>query len=149
MSGKVYNVGTGSSVTLLDLVAALNRVLGKSIVAAHGPARVGDIRDSRAKIGRIRAELGYEPSVAFEEGCSERWGSELGWKWSFWTALALGFDENELKRARNSRNWTKWHRNRPLTTLNRVFPRIAFLTPPLHPPILHRLESAPEIPLFC
>jgi UDP-glucose 4-epimerase len=74
VSGRVYNVGTGSSVTLLDLVSALNRVLGKSIVPTHGPARVGDIRHSRARIGRIRAELGYEPSVAFEEGLRQTLG---------------------------------------------------------------------------
>ena len=59
VSGNVYNVGTGSSVTLLELVAALNRVLGKSITPAHAAARAGDIRHSRAKIDRIRTDLGY------------------------------------------------------------------------------------------
>jgi UDP-glucose 4-epimerase len=68
VSGRAYNVGTGKSVTLLELAAALNRVLGKSIQPAHGPARASDIQHSRAKIGRIRAELGYEPRVSFEEG---------------------------------------------------------------------------------
>jgi UDP-glucose 4-epimerase len=68
VSGNVYNVGTGKSVTLLDLVSALNRVLGKSIVPAHGPTRAGDIRHSRAKIERIRSGLDYEPQVSFEEG---------------------------------------------------------------------------------
>lgn len=68
IGGKVYNVGTGSSVTLLELVAALNRVLGKSAVPVHGPARAGDIRHSRAKIERIVTELGYRQTVKFEEG---------------------------------------------------------------------------------
>jgi UDP-glucose 4-epimerase len=68
VSGRVYNVGTGGSVTLLELVAALNRVLGTNAVPAHGPARAGDIRHSKAKIDRIRADLGYNPSVPFEEG---------------------------------------------------------------------------------
>lgn len=68
VSGNVYNVGTGNSVTLLDLVAALNRVLGKNITAAHAPPRVGDIRHSRAKIDRIRMDLGFEARVSFEEG---------------------------------------------------------------------------------
>jgi UDP-glucose 4-epimerase len=68
VSGRVYNVGTGNSVTVLDLIAALNKLLGTTAVPAHGPPRVGDVRHSRAKIGRIRKDLGYEPSVSFEEG---------------------------------------------------------------------------------
>lgn len=68
VSGRVYNVGTGGSVTVLDLIATLNKLLGTSAVPAHGPARIGDVRFSRAKIDRIRADLGYNPSVAFEEG---------------------------------------------------------------------------------
>jgi UDP-glucose 4-epimerase len=68
VSGRVYNVGTGRAVTLLELLAALNRVLGTAAVPEHGPARAGDVRFSRAKIDRIRAELGYEPAVGFEDG---------------------------------------------------------------------------------
>ena len=68
VSSRVYNVGTGSSVTLLELLGALNRILGKSAEPVHGPARLGDIRHSRAMIGSIRAELGYAPAVPFEEG---------------------------------------------------------------------------------
>lgn len=68
ISGKVFNVGTGKSVTVLDLVAALNRVLGTQLKPVHGPARVGDVRNSRADISRACRELGYAPVVPFEEG---------------------------------------------------------------------------------
>jgi UDP-glucose 4-epimerase len=68
VSGNVYNVGTGKSVTLLELIAGLNSVLGTKAVPAHGDPRPGDIRHSRAKIDRIRADLGYEPRVPFAEG---------------------------------------------------------------------------------
>ncbi|MBM3979752.1 MAG: NAD-dependent epimerase/dehydratase family protein [Planctomycetes bacterium] len=68
VSGRVYNVGTGGSVTLLDLIAELNTVLGTSAVPVHGPARAGDVRHSRAKIDRIRADLGYAPQVPFAVG---------------------------------------------------------------------------------
>ena len=64
----MYNVGTGRSVTLLELIAELNAALGTSAVPVHAPARAGDVRDSRAKIDRIRAELGYAPTVAFADG---------------------------------------------------------------------------------
>jgi len=71
VSGRIYNVGRGESVTLLDLIAALNKILGTAILAKHGPERVGDIRHSRAKIDRIKADLGYSPSIEFEEGLAK------------------------------------------------------------------------------
>lgn len=77
-SGKVYNVGTGRSVNLLELAAALNRLLGTNLKAVHGPARAGDVRHSRADISAARRDLGYEPSVSFEEGLERtlRWYGE-------------------------------------------------------------------------
>jgi len=68
VSGQVYNVGTGRSVTLLQLLEALNTILGTKITPKHGPERVGDIRYSCARIDRIRRDLGYEPSVTLEDG---------------------------------------------------------------------------------
>ena len=78
VSGKVYNIGTGRSVTILDLVAALNRLLGTGLVPKHGEARPGDVRHSRADISRARQELRYEPTVTFEEGLERtlRWYRE-------------------------------------------------------------------------
>ncbi len=68
VSGNVYNVGTGRSVTVLDLVAALNDILGTTLTATHGPSRVGDVRYSLADISRTRRDLGYDPTVTFETG---------------------------------------------------------------------------------
>jgi UDP-glucose 4-epimerase len=65
---RVYNVGTGRRVTLLDLVAVLNRLLGTQLEPEHGPTRAGDIRHSCADITRIRRDLHYEPGTTFEEG---------------------------------------------------------------------------------
>lgn len=68
VSGRVYNVGTGASISLLDLVAALNELLSTSVTPIHGPARAGDVRFSRARIEKVRTELGFEPTVDFREG---------------------------------------------------------------------------------
>jgi UDP-glucose 4-epimerase len=78
VSGRVYNIGTGTSVTLLDLIAQLNRLLGTDCRPQHGPARAGDIRHSRADIRRARTDLGYEPAVSLEEGLRQtlRWYRE-------------------------------------------------------------------------
>jgi UDP-glucose 4-epimerase len=68
ISGRVFNVGNAKSITVLDLVHALNKVLGTDITPKHGEARQGDVRFSLAKNERIRECLKYEPSVTFEEG---------------------------------------------------------------------------------
>ena len=70
VSGNVYNVGTGRSINLLELVAALNRILGTKLDPTFGPPRVGDVKFSQADISRTRRDLGYDPQVSFEEGLS-------------------------------------------------------------------------------
>lgn len=67
-SGNVYNVGTGRSVNLLELVAALNAVLGADLKPTFAPTRAGDVKFSKADIRRTRADLGYDPAVSFEDG---------------------------------------------------------------------------------
>ncbi|QEL14623.1 NAD-dependent epimerase/dehydratase family protein [Limnoglobus roseus] len=68
VSGNVYNVGTGRTVTVLDLIAGLNAILGKNLQPKFGPVRAGDVKFSRADIRRTKRDLGYEPSETFEEG---------------------------------------------------------------------------------
>jgi len=78
VSGRVYNIGTGSSITVLDLVAGLNKLLGTNLTPQLSPLRPGDVRYSRADISRARRELGYEPDISFEEGLKRtlRWYQE-------------------------------------------------------------------------
>jgi UDP-glucose 4-epimerase len=71
LGGAVYNVGTGGSVTLRDLVARLNTILGTSIEPIFGPTRDGDVRDSLASLDKVRAGLGYEPLVDFDSGLAQ------------------------------------------------------------------------------
>jgi UDP-glucose 4-epimerase len=68
LKGVAVNVGTGGRISLRDLVAAINRVLGTSLEPHFEPARAGDVRDSQASLALSRAVLGYEPVIDFEEG---------------------------------------------------------------------------------
>jgi UDP-glucose 4-epimerase len=67
-SGKVYNVGTGSSITVLQLVGAINKLMGKNLVPTHSDPRAGDVRFSKADISRTRRDLNYQPNISFDEG---------------------------------------------------------------------------------
>ncbi len=68
LGGSVVNVGTGGRIRLVDLVGAINRVLGTDLEPRFEPSRAGDVRDSQASLDRARSVLGYGPSVPFEEG---------------------------------------------------------------------------------
>ncbi len=75
LGGEALNVGTGARISLLDLVAALNRALGTALEPEFRPARPGDVRDSLASLDRARATLGFEPAVGFEEGLRRTLGA--------------------------------------------------------------------------
>lgn len=68
MRGRAINVGTGRRVSLVELVAAINGVLGKDLTPEFEPERAGDVRDSLASLELASKVLGYEPIVGFEEG---------------------------------------------------------------------------------
>jgi UDP-glucose 4-epimerase len=78
LKGQVLNVGTGHRISLLDLVAALNTILGTSLVPIFQGPRPGDVRDSLASLDRIRDVLGYKPIVLFEEGLRRTVESVVG-----------------------------------------------------------------------
>jgi UDP-glucose 4-epimerase len=76
LGGEVYNVGTGQRISLLDLVRAINTAIGTNLEPEFQPSREGDVLDSQASLTRIRAALGYEPIVLFDEGLARTLASE-------------------------------------------------------------------------
>ena len=68
VSGKRYNVGCGSRTSLLEIIALLERMLGRSLTKTHLARRAGDVLHTLADIGQAKSDFGYEPLVEFEEG---------------------------------------------------------------------------------
>lgn len=68
---SVINLGCGRRITINELAARLNDVLGTDLEPEHGPAREGEVRHSEADISRARESIGYEPVVDFAEGLEE------------------------------------------------------------------------------
>jgi UDP-glucose 4-epimerase len=71
VAGRAFNIGTGSSINLLDLLDELNRQTGQDLKPKFGPARAGDVRRSLADISAARESLGYEPKVTWQQGLEE------------------------------------------------------------------------------
>jgi UDP-glucose 4-epimerase len=68
VAGRTFNVANGRQTSLLELIDALNRLLGTRATPLHAPPRVGDVRESLADITQARQWLRYEPEIGFEEG---------------------------------------------------------------------------------
>jgi dTDP-L-rhamnose 4-epimerase len=66
------NIGSGETITILDIAKLLTRLLGVSIAAqVTQTGRKFDIRHNTADISRARQTLGYAPKISLEEGFSE------------------------------------------------------------------------------
>ena len=67
-SGRIFNIAAGRPASVNALADAIGTILGKPVVKVHASARPGDVRDSWADVTAARDALGYEVSVALEEG---------------------------------------------------------------------------------
>lgn len=70
---NVFNIGTATAVSLVDLVTKINKALGKNIPPQliENPIKSGYIKTQLAGIDKISNELGYKPSVSLEDGIQE------------------------------------------------------------------------------
>jgi UDP-glucose 4-epimerase len=67
-AGKVYNVAPGEERSLLDLVGALERIIGVEAKRVHVAPRAGDVRRSRADASAAASDLGFAPQWTFSAG---------------------------------------------------------------------------------
>ncbi len=68
VSGKVFNVACGRSLSVNDLLRQICESLQLPFDPVYAPARIGDVKHSCADITAAREELGYHPRVELSEG---------------------------------------------------------------------------------
>lgn len=73
VSGQVFNGGTGSRISLNEVLKLLGKLTGESIRAKYDQPRNGDILHSQADISLATQLLGYRPHVNFEDGLGRTW----------------------------------------------------------------------------
>jgi len=70
-AGQTFNVATGRSVSILELLECLQSVAGAAnIEPIFAPTRPGDVRSGSASISKIKTALGYKSSVPLRDGLS-------------------------------------------------------------------------------
>ena len=94
--GRVFNVGSGQSRTILELAQRMARVMGRQEIAPHvtGKYRAGDIRHCFADITLARELLGFTPKIQFDDGLAEL----VGWLMQQRATDAVEQATNELSR---------------------------------------------------
>jgi len=66
--GEVFNIASGSRITVNGLVNMINGLLGKEIQPKYEEARPGDIRHSLADVTKAQEMLGFRPRVNILDG---------------------------------------------------------------------------------
>jgi UDP-glucose 4-epimerase len=76
-SYQVINLGTGNGVTVKELVAAFERVYGKTINKREAPPRPGDVAGAYANADKALELLGWKAENSIDEGIASalEWGN--------------------------------------------------------------------------
>jgi UDP-glucuronate 4-epimerase len=72
---RIWNLGHHQPVLLRDMIATVERVVGKRAEILHQPHQPGDVQRTYADITRARDELGFDPRTPFEEGVRRQWAA--------------------------------------------------------------------------
>jgi UDP-glucose 4-epimerase len=68
IEGRTYNIGGGSRVSINQVLDVIGRLAGRPLHIRHEVAQKGDMRDTLADTSLARADLGFSPTVALEDG---------------------------------------------------------------------------------
>jgi len=66
--GRAFNIGSGRSASLSQILEKLAQLQDCVIALNRQPARIGDIRNSRADIHAATKLLGFSPEVSLDDG---------------------------------------------------------------------------------
>jgi UDP-glucose 4-epimerase len=66
--GRAYNLGGGSAVTLAEVIARMESLIGRPLDRTYARAPRGDVRETRADGNLALRHLGFRPRVDLDEG---------------------------------------------------------------------------------
>jgi len=65
---EIINLGNNYSITLKDLIAAIEDVIGKKAIIENLPDQPGDVPKTFANISKAKKMLGYDPKTSLKDG---------------------------------------------------------------------------------
>jgi len=70
---KIYNIGTGTGYSVMDVIRAYEKACGKELPYKILPRRAGDIAVSYCDASKAREELGWTAEKSLEDMCADSW----------------------------------------------------------------------------
>jgi UDP-glucose 4-epimerase len=67
-NGEVVNIACAEKITVNQIIAQINQILGKNVKPNYVPARAGDIKHSLADITAAKKLIGFKPVILFRDG---------------------------------------------------------------------------------
>lgn len=69
----IYNLGTGHGYSVLDVIHAFSKAVGKEIPYVIKPRRAGDIATCYSDATKAKVELGWEAKRTLDDMCRDAW----------------------------------------------------------------------------
>ncbi len=69
----IYNLGTGVGYSVLEVIAAFEKAVGKPLDKVMAPRRGGDIAACYASAEKAKRELGWEAKLTLDDMCESLW----------------------------------------------------------------------------
>ena len=70
---NVYNLGTGSGTSVLEIIKAFSKACGRDLPYEIKPRRAGDIAACYADCSKAERELGWRAELSIEQACADSW----------------------------------------------------------------------------
>ena len=79
---RIFNIGRGEPVDLMEFILVLERVLGREAIKEFVPIQPGDVEATWADTTQLRETVGYAPSTPLAEGVERfaRWFKGYSWR---------------------------------------------------------------------
>ncbi len=99
---RIYNIGTGRSVSLSRLIEAIETATGRPAIIDRQPPQSGDVEHTLADISRACQELAFAPRVSLAQGLERfvDWFGRYGHLYTFpesTAAAAIGEDRGQAQ----------------------------------------------------
>jgi UDP-glucose 4-epimerase len=72
-TGEAFNLGGGSETSVLNAIAAMEKIAGSKVKLQRFDRQKGDVRHTRASIEAAQMKLGFAPKVELEAGLAMQW----------------------------------------------------------------------------
>ncbi len=68
---RVYNIGNGTRIELMDYIQTLEECLGVKAQYEMKPMQDGDVHTTNADVSRLKADFGFAPNTSIKQGLSQ------------------------------------------------------------------------------